>query len=75
MVRAYDRSGLLRDISQILSNEKINVLAINTLSDKANHTADMKITIEISGLDALERILVKINQLPNVIESMRYLDA
>ncbi len=70
-IEAYDRSGLLRDISQLLATEKVNVLAINTLSDKANNTADMQITIEISSIEWLSRILAKIDQLSNVIRAYR----
>ena len=53
-IRAYDRSGLLRDVSQVLLNERINVLAVNTRSNKEDNTATMQLTIEIPGLDALD---------------------
>ncbi len=70
-IRAYDRSGLLRDVSQMLLNEKINVLAVNTQSDKSDNTANMRLTIEIPGMEALGRLLARISQLPNVIEAKR----
>lgn len=73
-IKAYDRSGLLRDISQLLLNEKINTLAMNTLSNKEDNTASMKITIEITGLDSLGRLLSRISQLPNIIEVQRSLN-
>lgn len=72
-IKAYDRSGLLRDVSQLLMNEKINALAVNTLSNKEDNTASMKLTIEITGLDALGRLLSRISQLPNIIEVHRSL--
>ncbi|MCY1433426.1 GTP pyrophosphokinase [compost metagenome] len=71
IIRAYDRSGLLRDVSQVLLNERINVLAVNTRSNKEDNTAAMMLTIEIPGLDALGRLLARISQLPNVIEARR----
>lgn len=70
-IRAYDRSGLLRDISQVLLNEKINVLSVNTQSDKGDNTASMRLTIEIPGMPALGRLLARISQLPNIIEARR----
>lgn len=70
-IRAFDRSGLLRDVSQILLNERINVLAVNTRSNKEDNTANMSLTIEIPGLDALGRLLGRISQLPNIIEVRR----
>ncbi|HLD65436.1 MAG TPA: GTP diphosphokinase [Pseudomonas sp.] len=75
VIRAYDRSGLLRDVSQVLLNERINVLAVNTRSDKADNTAAMSLTIEIPGLDALGRLLGRISQLPNIIEVRRHRSA
>src|SRR5690606_11794653 len=71
IIRAYDRSGLLRDVSQLLLNEKINVLAVNTLSNKEDNTALMTLTVEIPGLDALGRLLARMARLPNVIEAKR----
>ena len=71
LVRAYDRSGLLRDVSQVLLNEKINVLAVNTRSNKEDNTAAMSLTVEIPGLEALGRLLGRISQLPNIIEARR----
>ncbi|WP_313038768.1 GTP diphosphokinase [Stutzerimonas nitrititolerans] len=70
-IRAYDRSGLLRDISQMLLNERINVLSMNTRSNKEDSTAQMLLTIEIPGLNALGRLLSRISQLPNIIEAKR----
>lgn len=70
-VNAFDRQGLLRDITALLANEEINVIAVNTLSDKKNHTAQMRLTVEISDLETLSRVLAKINQLPNVKEVRR----
>ena len=70
-VDAYDRTGLLRDITFILSNDKTNVLAANTLSDPQTGTARMALTLEISDLGQLSRILDKIGQLPNVMEARR----
>ncbi|MEN0108697.1 MAG: ACT domain-containing protein, partial [Pseudomonas sp.] len=55
-----------------LLNEKINVLAVNTRSNKEDNTAAMSLTIEIPGLDALGRLLGRISQLPNIIEVRRH---
>ncbi|MFU1924106.1 ACT domain-containing protein, partial [Klebsiella pneumoniae] len=70
-IRAFDRSGLLRVVSQVLLNERINVLAVNTRSNKEDNTATMQLTIEIPGLDALGRLLARVSQLPNIIEARR----
>lgn len=70
-IRAYDRSGLLRDVTQVLHNERINVLAVNTLSERESNTASMLLTVEIPNLDALGRMLTRISQLPNIMDARR----
>jgi GTP pyrophosphokinase len=68
---AHDRAGLLRDITGLLANERINVVAVNTLSDKQHATARMSLTLEIPDVDTLSRVLSLIDQLPNVMEVRR----
>ena len=70
-VTAYDRHGLLHDVTALLTNEKINVLAVNTATDKTEHVARMTLTLEIPDLNKLSRVLAKIEQLPNVTEVRR----
>ena len=70
-IEAYDRSGLLRDVMILLAADDINVVAANTLSDKNINTAKLTITVEISSLELLGRIMDKINQVPNVIDVHR----
>ncbi len=71
LVIAYDRSGLLRDITFVLANENINVIGVNTVSDKTESKAHMTITLEINDLNQLSNVLSQVNQLPNVIEAKR----
>ena len=70
-IEAIDRQGLLIDVYSVLTNEKINILATHTLSDRKRHTARMDLTLEIRDTDQLSRILGRINQLPNVVEVRR----
>ena len=70
-IQAFDRQGLLSDVAALLSNEKVNIIAVNTLSDKKSHTASMVLTMEIEDLSSLSRLLHKISDLPNVLEVKR----
>ena len=70
-IKAYDRAGLLRDVSQLLANEKLNVLEVSTRTNRDDNSAVMLLTVEIPSLDMLGRLLGRINQLPNVIETRR----
>lgn len=74
-ISAYDRQGLLRDITSILSNEKVNVIAVNTLTNKNDNMARLVLTVEIADLGGLMTILNKIMQLPNVLEAERVHEA
>lgn len=73
-VVAYDRAGLLRDITTILADAKIEVMQVNTRSDKQAGTAKMNLEVEVDSFPALSRVLEKISRLNNVIEARR-LDA
>ncbi|MFK8029949.1 MAG: bifunctional (p)ppGpp synthetase/guanosine-3',5'-bis(diphosphate) 3'-pyrophosphohydrolase [Gammaproteobacteria bacterium] len=66
VVEAYDREGLLKDITALLSTERINIAAINLLKDDESFAIKIHMTLQISGLDELSRILHKIASLPNV---------
>ena len=70
-IKAYDRAGLLRDVSQMLANEKINVLEASTRTNRDDNYASMMLTLEIPNLHLLGRLLTRIGQLPNVIEARR----
>ncbi|WP_367605461.1 GTP diphosphokinase [Legionella sp. W05-934-2] len=70
-IKAFDRSGLLKDITAVLSNEKANVYSLNTQTNKEENLALITLTVEVDGLSKLSRLLNKIDQVPNVIESKR----
>ncbi|WP_455218100.1 GTP diphosphokinase [Kaarinaea lacus] len=70
-IKAFDRQGLLRDITEILSNDKLNVMAVNTMSDRKTHMANMTLTLEVMDAEQLSRAISKIDQLPNIMEVWR----
>lgn len=74
-IQAWDRSGLLRDVTGLLGNEKVNVLAVNTLTDTDEGIARLRITLEVDGLESLGRLFSRIQQLPNVTEVRRLRNA
>jgi GTP pyrophosphokinase len=71
LIQANDRHGLLSDITRTLSDDKVNVISVNTMSNKKEQTARMAVTIEIRDLQQLTRIMDKISQLRNVLEVSR----
>ena len=68
-VEAIDRTGLLRDISDVLSRERINVTATNSLS--SNLAARMRFTLEVSDAAQLKRVLAMIREVRGVMSAVR----
>jgi GTP pyrophosphokinase len=71
VVHAYDRPGLVRDVTTLIANEKLNLLALTTTTNKTENYALINLTIEINSLASLSKILDKIKQVPNVFEVAR----
>lgn len=70
-IEAYDRQGLLRDVTGMFANARINVLAITTQSIRQSHSATMRLTVEIADLESLAKLLERLNRLKNVISAKR----
>jgi GTP pyrophosphokinase len=68
-VQAHDRQGLLRDISEVLSRERINVTAVNTLS--RHNVATMQFTAEVADVEHLRRALAQVTEVPGVFSARR----
>ena len=68
-VECADRTGLLRDITEVLSREMINVTAANTLTRQG--TASMNFTIEVTGVTQLQHALKLIGAIPSVLSTRR----
>lgn len=68
---AYQRTGLMQDISTILANLKINLLHINANTNQAEQMVYTRITMEIHSVDELVTIIDKLSQLPNVQDVRR----
>ena len=71
LIKAFDRPGLLKDVTTLLSNEKAHVHALQTNINKQENTAFITLTVEIDGLNGLSRLLNKLDQIPNVLEARR----
>ncbi len=69
VVEASDRPGLLRDLSEVFSKEKINVTAVNTLSRR--DLARMAFTLEVRSLGELKRALAQAADVKGVLSASR----
>ncbi|EEF23037.1 guanosine-3',5'-bis(diphosphate) 3'-pyrophosphohydrolase, putative, partial [Ricinus communis] len=68
-VEAIDRQGLLRDITDLLAQEHVNVTRTNTQSK--HHQARMRFSIEVSDLDQLSRVLALLGKVRSVTLARR----
>ena len=68
-IKAYDRQGLVSDISNMLSDENINIADVKVNVNRS--IADLRLIIEVKDLTQLSRVLTRIENLPNVMEAHR----
>lgn len=69
LVHAHDRQGLLRDISELFTRQKINVTAVKTQSK--NNLAHMRFTVELTSSDSLQKMLLLLREVSGVMDAQR----
>ncbi len=69
-IEAWDRVGLIRDITTVIAEEKVNIAAMSSINH-ADHTVTEYFTLETKGLAQLSRLLVKIEGVGGVISVTR----
>jgi GTP pyrophosphokinase len=69
-VECWDREGLVRDVTAVVADEKINMSAVSAIVHK-DQTATVWCTLEVTGLDKLSRVLNRIEGLRDVFEVVR----
>ena len=69
-IEAYDRVGLLRDISQLVADEKVNMAGVHT-QEHGDRTTSVYVTLEIAGIEQLTRLLNKAEMIRGVISASR----
>ncbi len=70
-VLAYDRPGLMRDVSDVVASLDVNISAASVQTNRKNNVAMITATLEISSVRQLATILNKLSRLPNVVEVRR----
>jgi len=68
-IKAYDRQGLMTDISAIISSEPVRLIDLS-LNNRQNLVV-INLVLEISGISQLSRLLARLENLPNVIQAIR----
>ena len=68
---ADDRNGLLKDITTVLSNEKVNLVGVNSQTISKTMTAIVDIDLQVSNNKEIAALLNKLKQLKNVSDVHR----
>jgi len=68
-IRAFDRQGLMGDITTLLNTESVNIVDVQVGISK--NLADLRLVIEVRDINQLSRMLARIENLPNVLEAQR----
>lgn len=68
-IKAYDRNGLMKDISTLVADEGVNMSSISV--ETSRNLAVINITLEVHDIAELSRLLDRLENLPNVIEAIR----
>ena len=70
-VVAFDRRGLVRDVSAVLADEQLSIERMTTVTHRAERTAEMTIAVRVRSLTELDAALARITGLPDVIRARR----
>ena len=70
-LRAFDRGGLIRDITSIIADENANVVELRSRTDKKSMQVIMDLSVEIKDLPTLSTTISRLEQLPNVVSVRR----
>ena len=71
IVMCTDRTGILRDITTVLANQRVALLGVNSISNKASQSADIVLTIEVQDVDTLRKVMSSLNQINDVYDVAR----
>ena len=68
-LKAFDRQGLLRDVSDVIAKDRLDVLRVNT--ETRGEVAHMQLSVRVRELQQLARLLARLQHVQNVIEVRR----
>ncbi len=71
IIEALDTTSLLRDVTAIMSQEKINIADLKLSRNHKNQTGKIYLRLEISNIEQWDKLLKQLQQVPNVYEVYR----
>jgi len=71
LIKAYDRKGLLGDVTTLMADEKVSVTSLNTHINKSRLMVNIKMQIEVQSNDVAARVMSRIEQLQTIVSVQR----
>jgi len=68
-ISAYDRQGLMGDVSNLLNDEGVNIVDVKVTVNRS--LAELRLIVEVQDIAQLSKILTKLENVPNVTEAHR----
>jgi GTP pyrophosphokinase len=68
---AFDRSGLIRDITAVIADDNANVIDLKSHTDKSSQQVMMDLSVEVADLPTLSTIMARLEQISNVVSVRR----
>ena len=68
---AFDRAGLIRDVTSVLADDDANVMDLQSHTDKESLQVVMQLSIEVKDLPTLSTVIARLEQVPNIISVKR----
>ena len=71
VLRAFDRKWLLKDVTNVIAQSGINVLALDSRADDAQALAELRFTVRVADFGQLSELLGRLGTIPGVREARR----
>jgi GTP pyrophosphokinase len=71
VISAYDRRGLVRDLTDVMALEHLSIEEMTTTTDRKAGTAHVTVKLAVRDLEQLARVLRRLASVPNVISARR----
>jgi GTP pyrophosphokinase len=70
-IRAMDRRGLLRDVTTVVAEERIDIERLASQGDAAQGSADLSLRVTVESIEDLTRLLARLSSMPGIISARR----
>ena len=74
-IEAYDRVGLIRDITNVVSSENVNIHSLTSAEDEKTNACTISLTVYTSGVEQLSRLFARVETIPGVDSAFRVSEA